>query len=131
MHIRFKNNLDALSIRMNGTTYKHCGFCGWKLRGKDKRLEAHYKRYHKDQEAAWLQYDDRPVHCCYINFETYLSNPDTELEIKPNFRFQGGGPLPAPRPPPFAINRRDIPVRELSTISDVESCFFKRSIVDF
>ena len=131
MHHRFKNNLGDLSIRMNGTTYKHCGACGLRLQGNDKRLEAHYKRYHKDQEAAWLQYDDRPVHCCYINFETYLSNPDTELEIKPNFRFLGGGPLPAPRPPPFAINREVPPVRVLSTMSDVESCFFKRSIVDF
>ena len=72
MHIRFKNTLDALSIQMNGTTYKHCGACGLRLQGNYKRLEAHYKRYHKDQEAVWLQYDDRPVHCCYANFETYL-----------------------------------------------------------
>ena len=131
MHHRFTDNEGALSIRIRGNTYKHCKACGFQLQCKPKRRAAHYKRYHKDQEAAWLQYDDRPVHCCYINFETYLSNPDTELEIKPNFRFQGGGPLPALRPPPFAINREEPPVRELSTMSDVESCFFKRSIVDF
>ena len=131
MNNRFCNILDTLSIRVNGSLFKHCRACGYRLYGKHRELLAHYKRYHKDQEAAWLQYDDRPVHCCYINFETYLSNPDTELEIKPNFRFQGGGPMPAPRPPPYAINREELPVRELSNMSDVESCFFKRSIVDF
>ena len=131
MNHRFTDNAGALSLRIKSTTYKHCRYCGYRLEGVLRFLQAHFKRYHQDQEAAWLQYDDRPVHYCYINFETYLSNPDTELEIKPNFRFQGGGPLPAPRPPPFAINREDPPVRELSTMSDVESCFFKRSIVDF
>ena len=72
MHDRFTDNEGALSIRFGRTTYKHCRTCAYKLEGKPSRLKAHYKRYHQDQEAAWLQYDDRPVHCCYANFETYL-----------------------------------------------------------
>ena len=39
--------------------------------------------------------------------------------------------MPPPRHPPFAINREEQPVKELSTMSDVESYFFKRSVVDF
>ena len=108
MHNRFKDNLGALSIRIKGRTYKYCGACGWRLECIEKRLEAHYKRYHKDQEAVWLQYDDRPIHCCYSNFETYLLNPDTDLKIKPNFRFLGGGPLPASKPPLFDVIRPEV-----------------------
>ena len=122
MHIRFKNFLDALSIRINGTTYKHCSFCGLRFRGEDKKLEAHYRRYHKDQEAAWLSFDDPPVHCCYSNFETYLQNPDTELRIKPNFRFSGGGPLHSTKPPLFDVIRPEI--------SEIDSWYPKRQRVE-
>ncbi len=91
MHKRFTDNSGALSLRIKRTTYKHCRDCSYRLEGVPKFLQAHYKRYHKDQEAVWLQYDDRPVHSCNSYFETYLSNPDTELMLKPNFKFPGGG----------------------------------------
>ena len=50
--------------------------------------------------------------------------------LKPHIRLPGGGPVPPPRPPPFAISRVEPPVIEQSMLSDVESCFFKRSAVD-
>ena len=68
MHIRFKDNLGALSIRVRDRTYKHCGACGYRLECIDNRLQAHFRRYHGGAEPAWLSYGDPPVNCCYSNF---------------------------------------------------------------
>ena len=112
MHIRFKNNLDALSIRINGTTYKHCSACGLRLECKEKLLKAHYQRYHKGQDPACLGFDDPPVNCCYSNFYAYLANPETKLVLMSHIKRLERGRLPQPRPPLFAIERVEPPVRE-------------------
>ena len=44
----FKDILDLLSIRINGTAYKYCKVCGYQFQCKPKKLAAHYRRYHKD-----------------------------------------------------------------------------------
>ena len=77
MHDRFKNSLDLLSIRINGTSYKYCQACGYQLQSKPFRLESHYSRYHDGQEPAWLGYYERPTEGCYANFLAHLANPDT------------------------------------------------------
>ena len=72
MHARFTKGIDSFGIRINDTLYKHCRDCGYRLQSKPLKLAAHYKRYHRDQEPAWLRYDERPLNSCYANFETYL-----------------------------------------------------------
>ena len=130
MDIRFTNILDTLSIRVNGSLFKHCRACGYRLYAKHRELAAHFKRYHRGQEPAWLGYDERPADSCYANFLTYLTNPDTELVLLPHIRHPGGGRVPLARPSPFAISRVEPPVIERPAPSDIESCFFKRSAVD-
>ena len=94
-------------------------------------LEKHYRRYHGDQAPVWLPYGDPAERGCYANFKAYLANPDTELVLMPHIRRPNGGCLPPPRPPLFGVSRKEPPVIELPAVSDVESCFFKRSAVDF
>ena len=130
MPVRFKNNLDLLSIRINGTAYKYCQTCGYQLQGRPRTLAAHYRRYHTGQEPAWLGYDERPADGCYANFEAHRANPETRLVLLGHIKYPGGGPVPLLFSSPFAISGAQPPVIEQPAVSDVESCFFKRSAVD-
>ena len=117
MHSRFTENEGALSIRIRGNTYKHCQACGLQLRGDPKRRAAHYRRYHRGLDPAWLGFEEPPSKGCYANFETYLANPETKLVLKWHIRISGGGRLSQPKPPLFSTIKPEM--------SDIDSWYPK------
>ena len=122
MHQSFTENEGAHSLRLNGKTYKYCYQCGLRLQGVPRRLENHYRSFHRGVEAAWLPYEELPINCYASNFEDYLANPDTELQRKPLVKCGGAGRPLAPRPPLFTIIN---PV-----VSDIDSWCPKRQRLD-
>jgi len=68
--------------------------CGHKLRVDKRALNSHFKAQHPHQSAAFLDHDELPEDCKYLNFEDFINGKTSDLVEKPNITLNKGG-----RPP--------------------------------
>ena len=94
---KFENVKGELALKIGKRPLKYCRICGESMISDASKLERHCLKQHPELDAklfkkqGFLKYKELPENSKYSNFELYLKNMDTELKVKPLYKFNRPG----------------------------------------